>query len=358
MPERESLAPPGADFPAIIGEAWRDYGDSRPIVSVREMSANVSTNRVFLVRVEGGYEVVAKTSSYGSYVHFRQDHRIIQQWIRKLGGTRYRNFLAGMLVKNHEVYTYRDGNEWVVFYEKAPFYDFLPKVLSGTDIDCLAREMAEFHHASASVAPDLLTSWKTLGSDVAALFDTLGSAEWRRERGLPDSAESVLRRHCDLFFTNAERLGYHQMQKMPVLVDWNIGNFSVGYDGDGFRFYRRWDYDWFRVEPRMLDFYFCSRVVRSEGDQTVFSYTVAPLFEERFVRFLRTYDTVYQLEDEEILFLGEAYRVFLLNYVVRSGEYFFRDTYYERLHHEAVQRYLPELEEADFGQLLRAVRAS
>lgn len=356
MTTKLSLFPGSVDFPLIIGKAWEAYGDARAIQSVREISATVSTNHVYLVVLDGGRELVAKTSSYGSYVHFRQDHRIIKQWINRLSGTRYRDFLANILTKDGEVFTFRDGAEWVVFYEKTHFYDFLPKVLSPPLIRALGQEMASFHLASSAVAHHLTPSWKSLGSDVASLYDALGSADWREERGFSGEVEVMLRRECDRFLTNAERLGYHDFQKIPLLVDWNIGNFSIGLEEDGFRFFSRWDYDWFRVEPRALDFYFCARVVRSEGDQTVFSYTADPYFEEPFTWFLKAYHSVYPLHDEELLFTKEAYRLFLLNYVIRSGEHFFRESYCRRLQQEAIEKYFPALEAVSFMPLLSALR--
>ena len=44
---------------------------------------------------------------------------------------------------------------------------------------------------------------------------------------------------------------------------------SAASDGT-FRLYSRWDYDWFRIEPRLLDFYFLSRVSSKTGDRTLF----------------------------------------------------------------------------------------
>lgn len=339
----------------ILKEAWTNLGLPGALTGVRDISANVSTNRVFTVRIEDGREYIAKTSSYGSYVYFRQDHRLIHEWRRQLKGTRYRQFLAPIVEKDGEVFTYRKGAEWAVFYEKAPFYDFLPKVLTPDLVTALGREMAEFHRASTHLTTPLPPSWKSVGSDVALLHDALGRPEGRRSLGVDDAAESLLRSQCDTFLTNAERLGYHHFQKIPVLVDWNIGNFSVGFDQEGFRFFSRWDYDWFRVEPRMLDFYFCARVVRSEGDQTVFHYTVDPFFDAPFQRFLRAYHGTYPLEDEEILFLKEAYRFFLLNYVIRSGEHFFQEGYAPRLKREAIEVYFPALDEKSFMPLVRAL---
>lgn len=348
----DRLTPTGA-IPDVILRAWEQYGDKRALVKVEDISASVSTNKVYRALLGDGHEVIAKTTLYGSYVHFRQDHRIIEQWNRRMAHGRYRNFLAKVCLKEDgEVFTAHIDDTWIVFYEKAPFYDFLPRVLSPEQVTCLGHEMAELHLASSQVAELLSKSWKSLGSDVATLYDVIGNRQWRDEHNLPNAAESLIREHCDLFLTNAEKLGYHRFEKIPVLVDWNLGNFSVGLQESGFRFFSRWDYDWFRIEPRTLDFYFCARVVRSEGDQTTFSYTVDPYFEPRFLDFLRAYHEVFPLTENEILFLKEAYRVFLLNYVIRIGEHFFRSEICARLHAEALEQYFPSLQKADFAPLL------
>ncbi|MBW2188818.1 MAG: hypothetical protein JRG93_04370, partial [Deltaproteobacteria bacterium] len=52
--------------PPIVTAAWDAYGDHREVVEVREVSANVSTNLVYLLVLDDGHAVVAKCSSYGS----------------------------------------------------------------------------------------------------------------------------------------------------------------------------------------------------------------------------------------------------------------------------------------------------
>ena len=348
---------PLSPVPEAVLDAWTALGDHRTIERSVDISATVSTNHVYRLGLSDGHELIAKTTIYGSYVHFRQDHRIITQFIRRLQDTRYRDFLAPVCKSGSgDVFTHRSGSTWVVFYEKTPFYDFLPKVLTRQDIASFGREMAAFHSTATHVAPLLDSSWKSLGSDIATLYDVLSDPSWRAEHQVSDELESFLKTQCDLFLTNAERLGYHKFKKIPVLVDWNIGNFSVGYQNDGFRFFSRWDYDWFRVEPRMLDFYFCARVVRQEGDQDHFTYNFAPFFEERFATFLREYHQFFPLEDEEVLFIKEAYRVFLLNYVVRIGPHFFKQEICHRLQAEAVNTYLPALDQTSFSPLIRAIQ--
>jgi hypothetical protein len=341
-----------SDVPAVLYEAWTHYDASDPVAYLRETSAGVSTNRVYYVSLQSGRSLFAKVSSYGSYVHFRQDHARIHQWIHQLVGTRYENLLARVLLKNGEVFTYERDGVWVVFYEEAPRRGVLPRVLSSDQIDMLGREMALFHRASAHAAASLPSTWQSLGSDLALLYDRMQNPVTRAADGMSLEHAQLVRRHCDLFFANAERLGYHGFPKLPILIDWNRGNFSVAYEEYGFTLFSRWDYDWFRIEPRGLDFYFFSRVVREEGDQTVFSYTGSPLLEPRFFAFLRAYHATFPLQPAELAFLKEAYRFFLLNYVVRTGQHFFLPEFHQRLAREAVTRYLPELETLDFAPLL------
>jgi hypothetical protein len=343
------------DVTRMLHAAWTDYGAGDPIVSLLETSAGVSTNRVYRMHLQSGRSVFAKLSSYGSYVHFRQDHARIHQWHGLLKGTRWERFLAPVLCKHGEIYTFYDHGSWVVFYEEAQRRGVLPRVLGEAQIDNLGRETALFHAACADVASRLDPTWQSLGSDLATLFDQMHA----RADGVASAYDAeqmrMVRRHCDLFFSNAERLGYHRFQKLPVLIDWNRGNFSVAYDEDGFALHSRWDYDWFRIEPRAMDFYFFSRVVREDGDQTVFSYNAAPLLEPRFLRFVRAYQAVFPLSPNELAFTKEAYRFFLLNYVIRTGEHFFVRDICDRLAREALGRYLPELESIDFGPLLDCV---
>ena len=143
--------------------------------------------------------------------------------------------------------------------------------------------------------------------------------------------------------------------KIPVLIDWNLGNFSVDYHGDRFRLYSRWDYDWFRMDPRTLDFYFLSRVSSRTGDRTVFTYGPHTFVEPRFQLFLAAYHRVYPLRPNEVRFLREVYRFFILNYVIRQGYAFFQPDLAARLQREAVTSYLPAADELDLEPLLAIV---
>ena len=87
------------EAPPILHAAFADYGADDEVVGVQETSARVSTNRVYRLSLASGRAVFAKVSSYGSYVHFRQDHARIREWIDLLQGSRYESFLARVLLK-------------------------------------------------------------------------------------------------------------------------------------------------------------------------------------------------------------------------------------------------------------------
>ena len=332
-------------------------GDGRRIEAVWDASPGVSTNRVFRILLDDGRSIFAKIVSYGSFIHFRQDHQRIAQWSRLLSGTRFSDFLAPIIEKDGEPYIYRSNRDWLVFCEGVPEGDSLPRCLSERQVEALARELAAFHDASREASQEMDPTWKTLGSDVAALFDRMGRRRWREDRHFSRNDVALIERHCEAFFRNAERVGYHRLPKIPVLVDWNISNFSIrGAGEEGFQLFRRWDYDWFRIEPRVLDFYFMSRVVRAEGDTSRFSYTPDMLLEPRFIRFLSAYHEVSPLDESEILFLRETYRFFLLSYVLNLGEHFFQWSLRMRLQREAVENDLPSVDALDLSPLLSVIR--
>ncbi|MBS1527155.1 MAG: hypothetical protein JST19_16000, partial [Bacteroidetes bacterium] len=150
-----------------------------------------------------------------------------------------------------------------------------------------------------------------------------------------------LKYHCEMFLKNRSKYNMGAFGVMPVFIDWNIGNFSVT---KNLELYSRWDYDWFRMSYRVLDFYFLSRVVSDAGDRTVFSYYINTLMEDRFIIFLEEYHKIYPLSAAEVKFMKEAYRFFILNYVIKDGKRFFKEQYAEKLQTEALNIYLPSVD--------------
>ncbi|HEX5169505.1 MAG TPA: hypothetical protein VFW11_10040 [Cyclobacteriaceae bacterium] len=329
------------DFTNLIKDAWDQYDPSRKVRYVIDISAMVSTNHVFRVKFEDDDFVIAKCSYFGKFEHFKEDHTIISVLGNSLPPP-FENFLARSLIKNGEVYTYKykQGimDAWVVFYNPIQIDQRLPRQLEENHIRKLGNQLAKFHKACTAVSPGLPPSSKTLEIDVQHLLSTLETEQGKFEHRLHIDA---IKKQCDIFLKNLERLGYTTFPSIPVFVDWNLGNFSVTKD---IEFFSRWDYDWFRMSSRMMDFYFFSRVSSSIGDRTVFSYLVDPLMETRFLLFLEEYHKEFPLTENEVRFLTEAYRFFILNYVVKYGRYFFHQVYATRLLREAFQIYFPSID--------------
>ena len=340
-----------------VRAAWDDHGDGRALTGLEELSAMVSTNRVFRLGLDDGTSVIAKSSNYGSFFLFAEDHDRLHRCSRLLAGGPYEHFMAGSLTVDDRPYLWYDGEMWVVLYREVEVRDRLPAVLSPAQVDCFGEEIARFHRACSSVSRLVPPTSKTVTSDAVNLYEMTASRRAGEELGLDPSRLDMIHRHAHRFLMAVHECGYDYWPKMPVLIDWNLGNFSVEPDpampgGDGFRLFSRWDYDWFRIETRLLDFYFLSRVSSRTGDRTTFTYGVHTLFEPRFRRFLRAYHAVFPLAEREVLFLKEAYRFFLLNYVVREGRHFFREDIWRHLLRDVVDRHLPDLDRYDFSSLL------
>ena len=343
----------------VIETAWRDYGDPRSVSLVEELSAMVSTNRVYRLHLDDGSNVIAKSSNYGSFFLFAEDHDRLHRATQLLRGGPYEHFMAGVLTSDGEPYLWYDGEMWAVFYQEVPHRDRLPKILTAGQVANLGRELAKFHRACAGITRLIPPPSKTAKSDAVNLFEMLGSRSASEQFGLEQSRLDLVRRHTHRFLMAMHESGYDYWQKIPILIDWNLGNFSVEpdpADATAFRLFSRWDYDWFRIESRLLDFYFLSRVSSRTGDRSSFTYGSHTLLEPRFRRFLRAYHEVFPLTEDEVLFLKEAYRFFLLNYVIREGRHFFRYEFWQYLLHDAVDVHLPSLDALDLTPLLEIVR--
>jgi hypothetical protein len=342
----------GARHREVVRAAWADYGDPRRLVDVVELSAMVSTNRVYRLLLDDSSSVVAKVSNYGSFFLFAEDHERLHRCNTLLQGTRYEQFLAEALTRDGRPYLWYDGEIWAILYHEVPLADRLPRILKPAQIDNFAEEIAQFHLACAEIAPLVPPTSKSIKSDAIHLLELVSDRHAARRFGLDRSRLDVVRRHTHRFLMSVYENDYDYWAKLPVLIDWNLGNFSVEFSGERFRLFSRWDYDWFRVESRVLDFYFLSRVSSRTGDRTRFTYGAHTLLEPRFRRFLRAYHAVYPLEEREVRFLVEAYRFFLLNYVVREGAYFFRHDIWRLLQHDVVDVHLPQLDDFDIEPLL------
>ncbi len=343
------------DFVGEIRAAWAQFDTRREIASVVEVSALVSTNHVYRVHLNDGDSVIAKVSSYGSYYLFKEDHDRIHRTRQLLAGTRWDRLLADVLTVDGKVFTHYSGQLWTAFYEDVPQGKKLPRVLNETQVVELAEEMALLHRECADVARKIPLSSKSIKSDAIHLLELLSDKHASRKFQYDTDSKRYLRRQCHEFLEQLDNFGYDYLTKIPVLIDWNLGNFSVSANHGRIRLFSRWDYDWFRIEPRLLDFYFLARVSSATGDRTVFSYSPHPLLEPRFKLFLSAYHRIYPLNENEILFMREVYRFFILNYVVREGDNFFQPEYWRRLQQEAVSLCLPAAQALDLRPLLEVL---
>ena len=342
------------DAERIVRLAWTDYRDSRSIVEIVEVSAHVSTNHVFRLLLDDGSHVVGKVSSYGSYFLFAEDHDRLFKLVQSLSNSRWSGFLAQVLPRDGRAYTWYDGTCWAAFYNDVERGTQLPRIISTEDIVFLAREIAGLHKACADAALNLPPTSNSVKGDAIHLLDQLSSEFAPRNFELRESDITYLRTSTHNFLTNLENIHFDEWTKIPILVDWNLGNFSVTQDANLVkRLFTRWDYDWFRIDTRMLDFYFLSRAASHTGDKTQFSYSPHTLIEPRFVEFLQAYHSVYPLSRAEIEFLPSAYQFFILNYVIREGAKFFRSDLSTRFRKDAVRLYLPMLESLDISPLLQ-----
>lgn len=343
-----------SDYAHIIKLAWQEFDDRHEVKGVYDVSAHVSTNQVYKVSFHNREPVFAKLSDYGKFEDFREDHIIINNLANNLESP-YQNFLARSLVKKNELFIYRYHHElhsaWVIFYNPIQTREKLPRRLDEKQIKKMGRELARFHNASANVCGQLPTSSKNLITDIHNLLKNVAKDKIK----LCPSHKKVIQHQCEIFLHNADKVNYlTDFEMLPVFVDWNIGNFSV--TGDG-KLFSRWDYDWFRTASRVMDFYFFSRVVSDIGDRTVFSYKIDTFMEERFLMFLKEYHRILPLTEPEIRFMKEAYRFFILNYVIKDGPYFFRQFYSNKLIKEAYDTYFPSIEEVfDADKILKSLK--
>ena len=331
------------DFEEIVRNAWVAYDSSRTILIIEDISAKVSTNHVYRIKFHDGGLMIAKLSYFGKYEHFTDDHQIIQVLSNNLPMP-HDNFLAKSMMKGDKLFVHRFTNElidaWVVFYLPMRIKEKLPRILGEKDIINLGKEFAYFHKACLTIRNTLPQTSKTLEYDIHEFKNYLNSVSGQLEFG---NQATVLLNHCDIFLNNYSDFEGAKLPRIPVFVDWNIGNFSLQKG----RFYSRWDYDWFRVCTRIMDFYFISRVVSDVGDRTVFTYNMAPLMGERFILFLKTYHRIHPLSINEVLLIKEMYRFFLLNYVLRFGKYFFSSTFAFKLQEEVLQTHLHTVDQFD-----------
>lgn len=337
-----------ADFLTIIKYAWMEYDPSRKVKTITDISAMVSTNHVYKIDLADKRFIIAKLSHFGTYDGFVEDHTIINVLSNNLPYP-YENVLSRSLMKANEIFIHRFTNSEidaaVVFYRPVKIRQRPPKRFNDEEIIKLGKEIGKFHKACHTVRHTLPPDSKSLKLDIEMIKEYISKP---RVKQYSPADKELISKHCEIFKEEAIRLDLPKKDLIPVFIDWNIGNFSVS---SSFKLYSRWDYDWFRISTRVLDFYFLSRVVSDRGDRTMFTYNSSTLTEDRFKLFLEAYHKVFPLSRNEIFMIKEAYRFFLLNYVIRHGSYFFNEKYAQQLRRDAIDIHLPSLEALDMTEL-------
>lgn len=323
----------------LVRLAWAAYRPDLPLAAIEDLSPHVSRNHVFRLQPSHGEAVIAKVSSFGDFKRFMEDHELILLWSRLMEHSRFHKLLAHPLTTADHIFSFQAQGRWVVFYRQLEKSQYLPKILSSEQIRAFAREMAAFHKECLQIKDKIPNPSYSVRSDIEDLLARVHTLK------LTKSEVKLVTHHCHRFLEALKQFDYEQRDKIPLLIDWNIGNFSITSLDSHLSLESRWDYDWFRKEPRVFDFYFCSRVVSHVGDRSDFHYLPYTFNEPRFQLFLKYYDAVFPLSDEEIYFLKEVYRFFILNYVLHLGESFFNMSYFERLKKEALEIYLKQVDE-------------
>lgn len=92
----------------VVLAAWADY-DGREVVELHELSAMVSTNRVYRLVFADGEQVIAKSSNYGSFFMFAEDHERLHLVNKLLVGGPFEHFMADVLTRDGRPYLWYDG---------------------------------------------------------------------------------------------------------------------------------------------------------------------------------------------------------------------------------------------------------
>lgn len=337
------------DFLSICKQAWVEYDATRPIKKVTDISAKVSTNHVYKIDLMDKSFVIAKLSYFGKYDDFVEDHTIVNILGNNLPYP-FDNVLSRSLMKGSDIFIYRhltsEIDAAVVFYRPVSIKKRPPKRLSEEEIVKLGKEMAKFHKSCYSIRHTLPVGSKSLKRDISLIKSYV---QTEKDNWLSEKHKLLILDQCSAYLNSVAKFKFSKKERIPVFIDWNIGNFSVT---SSFRLYSRWDYDWFRTSSRVLDFYFLSRVVSDLGDRTLFTYNVHTLGEPRFKTFLKAYHEIFPLSKDEVLMIKEAYRFFILNYVIRHGDYFFNEHHAYKLKKEALDIHLPAIDEFDAMELV------
>ncbi len=93
-----------------------------------------------------------------------------------------------------------------------------------------ASELARSTRRASTSLRQIPPASKTAKSDAVNLFEQTGARNAGQQFGLDRSRIDLVRRHTHRFLMAIHESGYDEWPKMPVLIDWNLGNFSVEFE--------------------------------------------------------------------------------------------------------------------------------
>ena len=147
--------------------------------------------------------------------------------------------LADIWSRDGRIFTWYDQHMWAVFYDDVPRRDALPRILSVGQIAFILRDSAAsfviVSNGDLTVALDRDVGEAGMGQLPFHLLDLLESPFAPRNFDLPPEAISVLWKHTHRFLERLVEVGYDEWPKIPILIDWNLGNFSVETFDDGLK---------------------------------------------------------------------------------------------------------------------------
>ena len=136
----------------------------------------VSTNRVYRLTLDDGTRVIVKSSNYGSFFLFAEDHDRLHRANRLLDGGPYGRFLADAYTRDGKPYIWYDGEMWAIFYEEIEAHERLPRILTDAQVARLAASWRGSTRRARRSRPQIPPASKTAKSDAVNLFEQTGPA--------------------------------------------------------------------------------------------------------------------------------------------------------------------------------------
>lgn len=292
------------------------------IVEIKNISTTHTNNEVYEVTTAAGEHYIAKIYKTRAVASLEQDNRFIKQWGSFAKSSNGRNILSQPIFSQESVSVFAlDEVRNVIFYEKLSHGHLLGILQTEEQIRYFAKAVALFHRQGLTHTKEIsiLPSSGYLSSRIKILENALRNVDTLNITGFSPQDVSFLQIQLELLSVSADKLNYKHFPMVPIAVDFNPGNFLIDTHDGGWEVSSRWDYDIVKYASVVFDFYTLSRVVTKTCLEITKDFSPQSLIHNNFKIFLGEYVKYYPLTREELLFIFEAYRYFLLEYVVIFG---------------------------------------